>query len=269
MPAWNISTVTRASGYAVSLVRLPTALNLQDFEFFYDLQATLDLLSAKDPHPIIFAGAENSQTFCAGLDLNLLHSLEPASFEDFIRVFNEGFQRLLLLPMPTAVAYTGHAIAGGAIFGLACDHRIGVTSVAPNKPAKMGLNELAFGIPFPTAAASVVRCALGETGGSWKPLLTSGRVVTMTEAHKANMVHETAESQDEAIDAALARLEQAHPSEAAVRAYGPLKKSLRMRYLPISEEAAEEEDRDFISFWSSDFSTQMRKDYFANRGIAL
>jgi enoyl-CoA hydratase/carnithine racemase len=269
MPAWPISTITRASGFTVSLVRLPTALNLQDFEFFYDMQATLEAIADQPPRPILFAGQQSSQTFCAGLDLNLLHTLEPASFEDFIGVFNEGFRSLMMLNVPTAVAFTGHAIAGGAIFGLACDHRVGVESVADNKPAKVGLNELAFGIPFPTAAASIVRCALGETGGAWKPLLTSGRIVTMVEAHKANMVHETADSQDDAIEVALARLEQAHPNEAAVRAYGPLKKSLRMRYLPISDEAAEEEDRDFISFWSSDFSVQMRKDYFATKGIAL
>ena len=58
---------------------------------------------------------------------------------------------LYALPVPTAVAIEGHAIAGGTILGIAADFRI----VAAGKKL-LGLNEIKLGLPVPYLALMIL-----------------------------------------------------------------------------------------------------------------
>jgi enoyl-CoA hydratase len=61
-------------------------------------------------------------------------------------------------PRPTVAAVNGHAIAGGCVLALACDLRL-------MSGGRIGLPELAVGVPFPTTALEIVRHALGSRAG--------------------------------------------------------------------------------------------------------
>jgi enoyl-CoA hydratase len=60
-------------------------------------------------------------------------------------------------PMPVVVASTGHALAMGAILLMAADTRIGADGTY-----KIGLNEVAIGMPVPKFAVELARTSLSN-----------------------------------------------------------------------------------------------------------
>ncbi len=89
--------------------------------------------------------------FSAGFDLKIMLSgADPAR-----TLLGQGakvFMRLYGLPMPLVVACTGHALAGGCLTMLCGDLRIGIQG-----PFKLGMNEVAIGMPLPILAVELVR----------------------------------------------------------------------------------------------------------------
>lgn len=104
----------------------------------------------------------NERAFCAGVDLRRI----LAGGEAYTRGFLEALSRSILAPLRTTVpvvaAVNGHAIAGGAVLASAADHVV----MADNPKARIGLSELAVGVPFPTAAIEVMRRRLGPQLGT-------------------------------------------------------------------------------------------------------
>jgi enoyl-CoA hydratase len=54
---------------------------------------------------------------------------------------------------PVACSLDGHAIAGGIILALACDY----ISMGTRKPFRIGVTELAVGVPFPSVPLQIIR----------------------------------------------------------------------------------------------------------------
>jgi enoyl-CoA hydratase len=63
--------------------------------------------------------------------------------------------RLFALPVPLVIAAGGHALAGGELVVLTGDVRLGVDG-----PYKLGLNEVAIGLPVPLLAMELARARL-------------------------------------------------------------------------------------------------------------
>jgi enoyl-CoA hydratase len=63
---------------------------------------------------------------------------------------------LYLYPAPTVAAINGHAIAGGCILALCCDHRVATSLPA----AKIGLNEVTIGLRFPARVLRIARARI-------------------------------------------------------------------------------------------------------------
>ncbi len=92
----------------------------------------------------------------AGLDLRQLTSLDRAGTRDFLVTLDGAFGGAFRFNKPLAVAVEGHAIAGGMVLALCADHLVLGTA-----DMKLGLTELAVGVPFPRTALEIVRHALG------------------------------------------------------------------------------------------------------------
>jgi enoyl-CoA hydratase len=101
------------------------------------------LAEAKSARAVVFSGREG--TFSGGLDLKTLPKLPRDEFQQTLRQFGRFCQSLLTFPRPVVAAVTGHAIAGGTVLLLCCDHRIGEAG-----EFKLGLSEVPIGMPLPT-----------------------------------------------------------------------------------------------------------------------
>jgi enoyl-CoA hydratase len=94
--------------------------------------------------------------FCAGFDLAVMQDGVDGP-KGLLRAGAELWLRMYAFPHPIVVACTGHALAAGAITLLAADTRIGAAG-----EFKIGMNEVAIGIPVPGVAVELARDRLSN-----------------------------------------------------------------------------------------------------------
>jgi enoyl-CoA hydratase/carnithine racemase len=92
--------------------------------------------------------------FCAGFDLRVMMS-GPEQAKALLGRGSELLLRLYGATVPLVIACTGHAMAGGALVVLTGDTRIGAQGAF-----KIGLNEVAIGLPVPVLAMEFARSRL-------------------------------------------------------------------------------------------------------------
>jgi len=112
------------------------------------LDAALDR-AEKEAKAVILAGRPGR--FSAGFDLATMMS-GPENARALLKHGGEVYMRLYGLPMPLVIACTGHALAGGCLALLCGDVRVGVDGAF-----KLGMNEVAIGMPLPILAVELVR----------------------------------------------------------------------------------------------------------------
>lgn len=93
---------------------------------------------------VVLTGREGK--FCAGFHLGTLMS-GPEAARDLLVTGADLFMSVYEFPLPVVMACTGHALAGGALLLATGDTRIGVPG-----EFKIGLNEVANGMPVPILA---------------------------------------------------------------------------------------------------------------------
>lgn len=135
-------------------------VNAADLELLEAIVDTFAELDADDEvAAVVLTG--NARAFSAGVDLRRI--LDEG--EDYTRDFLDALARALIAPLrvtaPVVAAVTGHAIAGGAVLAAACDLAV----LTDDPRTRVGLAELAVGVPFPTAAIEVMRRRLGPRLG--------------------------------------------------------------------------------------------------------
>jgi enoyl-CoA hydratase len=97
--------------------------------------------------------------FSGGFDLRAPRR-EGDEATDMVMRYRDSHRKLLALRMPTIAAVGGHAVAGGLVLALACDHRVAVEG-----DYRIGLNETAIGAAFPPVAMEIVRLRLTHAAG--------------------------------------------------------------------------------------------------------
>jgi enoyl-CoA hydratase len=95
--------------------------------------------------------------FCAGFDLRTM-TAGPAEAWALLDAGARLALDVYLSPIPVVMGCTGHALAMGAILLMAADARIGAEG-----PFKVGMNEVAIGMPVPRFAAVLARERLAPT----------------------------------------------------------------------------------------------------------
>ncbi|MDP9435278.1 MAG: enoyl-CoA hydratase/isomerase family protein, partial [Actinomycetota bacterium] len=105
---------------------------------------------------VVLTGA--GRAFSAGVDLPSITAGGGAHAREFVSALARCFETVLHCPLPVVAAVNGHAIAGGCVLACATDHRV----VADDPAVRLGLTELAVGVPFPTSAVEIMRWRLGD-----------------------------------------------------------------------------------------------------------
>jgi len=111
--------------------------------------------AAGEAKAIVLAGRD--ERFCAGFDLRVMMS-GPEHATALLKRGSELLMRLYEAPLPLVIACSGHALAGGALVVLTGDVRIGAAGAF-----KIGLNEVAIGLPVPVLAMELARDRLVKT----------------------------------------------------------------------------------------------------------
>jgi enoyl-CoA hydratase len=133
----------------VAVVRIEHGrVNALDLEL---LEALTAAVTGSD-RALVLTGTGSA--FSAGVDLRRIIDGGARYTEDFLTALSRMFRAVFDHPRPTVAAINGHAIAGGCVLALACDARL-------MSSGRIGLSELAVGVPFPVAALEIVRHALG------------------------------------------------------------------------------------------------------------
>jgi len=186
------------------------------------MTALRDQLRRADGAPLLLRG--EGRAFSAGLDLHEVTTLEGPAIGEFITLLDQLLLDLFTYPGPTVAWVNGHAIAGGCLLALCCDHRI----ASPHPKIKIGLSEVALGIAFPPGALGIVRYRVAPH--RLDELVLGARLYSPSDALERGFLDELADDTGERARACLATL-AAHPADG----YATAKAALRGA---VAEQAA-------------------------------
>lgn len=194
--------------------------------------------------PVLLTG--KGDAFSAGLNLKEVASLDAPGMEVFLGKLEKLMAALFLYPGPTVALVNGHAIAGGGLLTLCCDHRIAVR----NPKSKIGLNEVALGLRFPPQVMGIVV----HRTKAVEEVVLGAALHDPESALRVGLVDEVAEPADARAlaEKRLAAL-GSHPSWA----YATAKKDLRSKAVAIDAEAHKKFFKDSIPAWTSPELKQM------------
>jgi enoyl-CoA hydratase len=127
--------------------------NALSFAVLDGLEAAL-ARAETDARAVVVTGRPGK--FSAGFDLSVMTG-SPQGARDLLGRGAEFGLRLYSSPLPVVLGVTGHALAMGAILLCCGDVRVGAEG-----PFKLGLNEVAIGMPVPRFAVELCRDRLSK-----------------------------------------------------------------------------------------------------------
>lgn len=210
------------------------------------LAAAIDDAAEADAVRAVVLRAEG-RFFCGGFDLRAPRRTGDA-VTGMVTRYRDSHRKLLELGKPTIAAVQGHAIAGGLVLALACDH-----VVVARGDHRVGLNETAIGAAFPPVAFEIVRLRL--TTPVLSELLLGAELHPVDALVRFGVVDRLVDpSELDAAATALARRLGSYPREV----YAHAKRSIvgpaieRIRATTLDEELA------IAALWSTDESRAAR-----------
>jgi enoyl-CoA hydratase len=171
----QVATITLDDGKA----------NAFSFAVLETLHEKLDAAQG-EASAVVIAGRPGR--FSGGFDLSVMKG-GPDGVRDLVTKGAELILRVYQFPIPVVVACTGHAIAAGAILLMAADTRIGVEG-----EFKIGINEVAIGMPVPKFAVELARDRLSKS--HFVPSVNHARLYAPFEAVDAGYLDEVARPDD-------------------------------------------------------------------------
>jgi enoyl-CoA hydratase len=154
-------------------------VNAMDRLFLAALEEALD--ACHEAAAVVLRGREG--TFSAGLDVQILERLGPDDLADLLCTFGRTMLRVWEEPRPVVGAVTGHAVAGGTILAMTCDH-----AVAAGGDFRWGLTETAMGFPIANWMIAIARCNV--SADRLDDLVLPGRVVDAAAAVEVGFADE-------------------------------------------------------------------------------
>lgn len=171
-------------------------VNALSFDMIGKINAALDQ-AAETGKAVVITGRPGR--FSAGFDLSVMNDKGGAMME----LLQQGAllsQRLLAFETPVVLAASGHALAMGAFLLLSVDYRIGVRG-----SFKIGLNEVAIGLPMPHFGIEIATHRLART--HFERALNLAEIYDVDGAVEAGFLDEVVGA-DDLLDRAVLMAEQ-------------------------------------------------------------
>lgn len=130
-------------------------VNAQNGAMMGALEAAFDEAEASDAAAVVLTGRPT--IFSAGLDLKRLPALPRDEMLAFTDRYFAFMARAFTFPKPLVCAVGGHAIAGGSVLLMTGDRRLGARG-----DYRLGLTEVAIGIPLPPVVVALARAGLSR-----------------------------------------------------------------------------------------------------------
>lgn len=213
-------------------------------------RAAADLIAALegDSRPTVLTGS--GAVFSAGLNLVELDPLARDELTAFVERFSVLMMQVLTTSYPLVAAVNGHAVAGGCVLAMACDHRVGTAG-----NFKIGMNEMALHLTLPAVVTEILRGKL--TTEHARTVILGGALYDPQAASEVGLLDEVATSAEQAIDRAcdVARqLGRSGPEFAAMK--GSLVAPITAKF----RETRSALDHRFVESWYGEAATRMRRD---------
>ncbi len=191
---------------------------------------------------VLFSGADGA--FSAGLNLKEIATLDAPAMARFVELVEQLMERIFTHPAPTVACVNGHAIAGGCVIALCCDHRV----MTNDARARMGLNEVALGLVFPPKIFRIASHRVPPR--SIHEVILRGALYAPSDALRLGLVDELSG------DARATRLSaEARINELAAlprHAYAATKRMLHAGVMTFEAGAYAAALRDTLPAWTSD-----------------
>ena len=169
----------------VAVVTMNDGENRFNPSFLAALLGALDQVEKETDANALLVTSSHEKIFCNGIDLDwLVPFVKKGDFETAKSLFysmNKIFKRLLLYPMPTIAAISGHSFAGGAIMCCAFDFRF-----MRSDRGYFCFPEVDLGIPFLPGMLALLKRAIPLY--KVEELVYTGKRVTAQECMAHNMV---------------------------------------------------------------------------------
>jgi len=201
--------------------------------------------------PTVLTG--ESSIFSAGLNLVEVDALRREEMVEFVERFSVLMTLALTTRFPLVAAVNGHAVAGGCVLAMACDHRVGTDG-----PFKIGMNEMAIGLTLPGVVTEILRGKL--TADHARTVILGGALFSPADAVGAGLLDEIAPDSDAAIQRAVEVARELGKSPAE---FAAMKGSL---VAPITERLQHTRvalDVRFVESWFGEQTTALRRELVA------
>jgi enoyl-CoA hydratase len=223
--------------------------NAMSLEFCELLTARFQTLGSSPSSAVVITGT--GRIFSAGVDLLRLLDGGAPYIRKFLPALSTMLTTVFSFPKPVVAAVNGHAIAGGCVLACAVDQRL-----MAREAGRIGVTELLVGVPFPSVAMEIMRCA--TTSRYFEEAIFGGATYAPAEAAQRGLANEIVAS-EELLAGAVARAK-------ALAAISPSAFALTKRQMrqPALERVAGDTSRDEVEqIWTAPETLERIRAYVA------
>ena len=169
----------------IAIVTLNDGENRFNPPFLQAFLTVLDEIEEKTDANALIVTSAHEKIFSNGIDLDWLLPFiqkgDATTAKDFFYLMNRLFKRILLYPMPTIAAISGHAFAGGAIMTCSFDFRF-----MRSDRGFFCFPEVDLGIPFLPGMIALIQKAIPSQ--TFQELQLTGKRLTAEECEARGIV---------------------------------------------------------------------------------
>lgn len=178
--------IERSDDGDIAVLRLAHGpVNALDVELCEAVAAQFRALVDDPARAVVVTGS--GRAFSAGADLRRVLDEGEPYVRRFVPALDELFRSAFELGKPVVAAVNGHAIAGGCVLAACAD-------VTLMSAGRIGVPELAVGVPFPRVGLEVLRYAVGDI--ATRTLVLGRQTYPVDEARTLGLVHEIVPADD-------------------------------------------------------------------------